>query len=304
MAKPTLVTACERNYFLMTAVLMHTLKRCAPSLALHVLDLGVDERQARFLDRHCNFVRRPADVPTGAHPILAKTLLASYLRIIPWSSLVWIDCDMMAAGALEGALDTLIAQMEGTGTHTAICRDDSGTLGGMIAGGLPMQPFLDMVAARGIPRETPWYNAGFFVCRSHEMIDEWDALGRTTPLHSLFDQNLLNVLIGERGAPLELPPRVWNLHGALLSETTLQEVNGRPTLMAGGERPLILHLTSSRDSDVAATSGLKLADRQIDGTLRFFKNPALRAVQDFILQDFGAAYLDELTRDGIAVRSG
>lgn len=303
MTKPTLVTACERNYFLMTAVLMHTLRRCAPNLPLHVLDLGVDERQARFLDRHCSFIRRPADVPAGAHPILAKTLLASYLRATPWASLVWIDCDMMAAGALEGAFDSLVAGMESSGAQTAICRDDSGTLASMIAGGLPMQPFLDMVAARGIPRDTPWYNAGFFVCRSHEMIDSWDALGRTTPLHSLFDQNLFNLLIAEHGAPLELPARVWNLHGVLLSETTLQEVDGRPTLSAGGERPLILHLTSSRDSDVSATSGLKLGDRQIAGTLRFFKNPALRAVQDFILRDFGATYLDELTRDGIAVRS-
>jgi lipopolysaccharide biosynthesis glycosyltransferase len=302
MTKPTLVTACERNYFLMTALLMHSLKRCAPGLPLHVLDLGLDERQARFLERHCTFIPRPADVPAGAHPILAKTLLAGYLRDTPWSSLVWIDCDMMAAGALEGALDTLVAQMESTGAHTAICRDDSGTLAGMIAGGLPMQPFLGMVAARGIPPEMPWFNAGFFVCRSHEMIQTWDALGRATPLHSLFDQNLFNLVIAEHGAPLELPALVWNLHGVLLSETTLREINGRPALFTRGERPLILHLTSSRDSDVSATSGLKLADLQIAGTLRFFKNPALRAVQDFILQDFGAEYLDELTREGIAVR--
>jgi hypothetical protein len=166
-----------------------------------------------------------------------------------------------------------------------------------------MQPFLDMVAARGIAPETPWYNAGFFVCRSREMIDAWDALGRATPLHSLFDQNLFNLLIAEYGAPLELPAPVWNLHGVLLGDTTLREIDGRPTLSAAGERPLILHLTSSRDSDVSATAGLKLADLQIAGTLRFFKNPALRAVQDFILQDFGATYLDELAREGIAVRA-
>ena len=102
MAEPILVTGCDSNYFLMTAVLMHSLKRCAPRLPLRVLDFGVDERQGRFLDRHCKFIRRPADVPASAHPILAKTLLASYLRGTPWSSLVWIDCDMMAAGALEG----------------------------------------------------------------------------------------------------------------------------------------------------------------------------------------------------------
>jgi len=260
----------------------------------------VDERQARFLARHCKLIQRPADVPADAHPIFKKTQLASYLRGTPWSCLVWIDCDMMAAGALEGPIGTLTSRMESGGAHIAMCRDDSGTLAGMIAAGLPMQPFLDMIAARGIPRETIWFNAGFFVCRSPALMQAWDALSRATPLHSLFDQNLLNVLIAEQGAPLELPAQVWNLHGVPLSETTLQEINGRPALFTRGERPLILHLTSSRDSDVSATSGLKLGDRQIAGTLRFFKNPALRAVQDFILQDFGAEYLDELTRDGIA----
>jgi lipopolysaccharide biosynthesis glycosyltransferase len=304
MAEPILVTGCDGKYFLMTAVLMHSLKRCAPRLPLHVLDFGVDERQARFLERHCKFIRRPVDVPADSHPIFSKTQLASFLRDTPWSSLVWIDCDMMAVGALEGALDELITRMEGTGAHTALCVDDSKTIARTIAGGLPMQPFLDILAARGIPRERPYFNAGFFVCRSPAMIQALDALGRTTLLHSLFDQNLLNVLIADQGAPIELPARIWNLHGALLSETTLQEVNGRPTLIAGGERPLLLHLTSPHESDVAVASGLKLGDRQIAGAVRFFKNPALRAVQDFILQDFGAEYLGELARDEIATPAG
>jgi hypothetical protein len=302
MTKPILVTGCESGYFLMTAVLMHSLKRCAPGLPLHVLDFGVDERQARFLERHCRFIRRPGDVAAGAHPFFYKTQLARFLRETQWSSLVWIDCDMIAVGALKGALDALITQMESAGTHTAMCRDDSGTIAGIIAGGLPMQPFLDVLAARGIARETPYFNTGFVVCGSPAVMQAWDAIGRATPLHSMFDQNLFNVVLAEHGAALELPARIWNLHGALLSEATLRDVNGRPTLMADGERPLLLHPTSPRASEVSAASGLKLGDRQIAGTLKFCKNAALRAVQDFILQDFGATYLDELARDGIALR--
>jgi len=73
--------------------------------------------------------------------------------------------------------------------------------------------------------------------------------------------------------------------------------------MADGERPLLLHPTSPHTSEVSAAAGLKLGDKQIAGTVKFCGNPALRALQDFILRDFGATYLDELARDGIAVRS-
>ena len=151
-------------------------------------------------------------------------------------------------------------------------------------------------------RATALLNTGLIVCRSPALLQAWDALGRATPLHSMFDQNLFNLVLAEHGAPHALPARIWNLHGALLSETALQEINRRPTLIAGGERPLLLHPTSPRASEVSAAAGLKLGDRQIPGTLKFCGNPALRAVQDFILQDFGATYLDELARDGIALK--
>lgn len=301
MSKPILVSCCDSNYFLMASVLMHSLKRCAPGLTLHILDFGVNDSQARFLERHCRFMRRPRDVPDMG-PLFYKSQVASYLRTVDWSTMAWIDSDMIVVGALEARLEAVVAEMESIGKKVAICRDEARTLAGLIAGGLPMQPFLDIIAARNVPRETPYFNAGFYVCRSPVMIREWDAFARATPMHSQFDQNLLNVLIAQDGAPVELSSRVWNLHGALLSEATLKEVDGRPTLLASGEQPLVLHLTSSHEGDVTVNSGLKLKDWQIAGALRLFNNPALRAVQDFVLQDFAATYLDELARDGIAVR--
>ena len=302
MSKPILVSCCDSNYFLMASVLMHSLKRCAPGLTLHILDFGVNDSQARFLERHCRLMRRPRDVPELG-PLFYKSQVASYLRGIDWSAMAWIDSDMIIVGALEAKLEALVAEMERTGAKVAICRDEAPTLADVIAGGLPMQPFLDILAARKIPRETAYFNAGFYVCCSPAMIHEWDAFARATPTHSQFDQNLLNVLIAEDGSPVELSSRIWNLHGALLKEATLSEVDGRPTLLASGERPLVLHLTSSHEGDVTVNSGLRLGDRQIAGTLRLFNNPALRAVQDFVLQDFGATYLDELTRDGIATKA-
>src|SRR3954454_18629697 len=190
MTKPILVTGCERDYFLMTAVLMHSLKRCAGGLALHVLDFGMEERQAQFLARHCRLVRRPPDVPAGAHSFFYKTQLSSFLRDTPWSSLIWIDSDMMAVGALEAAIDDLVAQMANTGAQAALCRDDAATIAGIIAGGLPMAPFLSMIDQRRIARETSYFNTGLIACRSPALLRAWDALGRATPLHSMFDQNL------------------------------------------------------------------------------------------------------------------
>ena len=86
MTKPILVTGCERDYFLMTAVLMHSLKRCAPGLTLHVLDFGMEQRQTQF--SHCRWcaARR---VPPGAF-VFYKTQLQLPARHCR-SSLIWID---------------------------------------------------------------------------------------------------------------------------------------------------------------------------------------------------------------------
>ena len=171
--------------------------------------------------------------------------------------LIWIDCDMMAVGALE-ARDRRShhADDKCRSAQTAMCRDDSGTVAEIIAGGLPMQPFLDAIEKDRISRESPYYNTGFIVCRSPTMMRAWNALGRTTPLHSLFDQNLFNLVLAEQGGPLELPAQVWNLQ-ALFAGRSDAERYRRPHDLDGAREAALL-LQPRRDEEIRRVGALDL----------------------------------------------
>lgn len=303
MASTILVTGCYKTYFLMTCLLLHSLKRLAPTLPLHVLDFGLDEAQRRFLETRCTVLDRPAELDANQHPFAYKAAMARYLRPVPWSSMVWMDGDMVAVGPIEASLSARLADMSRARTEVALCRDDAATIAGAFASGLPMQPYADALRARGIDRGSSYFNCGFFACRSPDYLQAWDQSAQSMPVHSMYDQNLFNLLLHERGPPTELSAAVWNLHGALLAQARAGEAEGRFAVMVGEERTLALHATSSRAEDVLTGSGLKLGGEQIEGYLKFCRNPVLRQVQDFIMRDFVAESIDDLRRAGVLTQA-
>ena len=81
----------------------------------------------------------------------------------------------------------------------------------------------------------------------------------------------------------------WNVHGRLLREKTVE---------LGGS--LILHATSDRaDEDLTRNEWVAFGDQRISSTLKLFRNPFLRKLQETVLMDFMRGAHRELQRLGI-----
>jgi len=301
MTSTILVTGCDKAYFLMAGLLMHSLRRCAPNLPLFVLDFGLEENQRRFLAAHCTVLERPPELPEKSHPFLCKTNIGRFLRPVDWSAMVWMDCDTLAVGRIDDSLAALLNEMEAAGSEIAACRDDARTVAGIFASGLSMRPYADALRAKGIADDSPYFNVGFLACRSHECLDLWGCIAQQMSFHSMYDQNAFNLMLHGRIEPRQLSPRIWNLHGALLEQASIGEAAGRSVLMSGGERTLVLHSTSPRAQDVFMTTGLRIGSEQIDGALKLCRNPALKEFQDFVINDFISESSTELRKAGLLV---
>jgi hypothetical protein len=300
MAARVLVTGCEKNYFVMTLMLLHTLKRWAPAFPVYVLDFGMTEPQKAFLGKRATVLALPPEVPAGEHSLFYKTAMGNYLRGVDWSAMAWIDCDMVALGPVGERIDALIDRMERDGSEIAACLDDSGTVARLLATGMYFQPFADAMQAEGTDFSAPLYNAGLFVCRSHAFMEAWWERGKTVAMHVVFDQSIFNLLIQKRGAPVLLSAREWNLHGSALNAATVAaDASGRPTLLIGNEKPLLLHPTSPRAADVFMAGDLKVGGQALPGYLKFCVNPAVQRLQQMLLNEFLTENFAELRASGV-----
>jgi hypothetical protein len=292
-----LVTGCERNYFLMACLLMHTLRRWAPELPLYVLDFGMEEAQRRFLRAYCTVLDRPRELAPNLHPFVYKAAMAEFLRPIKWRSMAWLDCDMIAVGPLGERLAALMADMAEANHEVAIGRDSLPTIAAVLASGHNFAEFARAVREACIDGATPYYNTGLFVCRSPEFLAEWAKARRAAPLQVNFDQNLFNLTLHRRGAPSELDPRQWNVHGAMLARATVA-TGDPPALMVDGKPALILHATSSRREDITPVDSVAIDGVRLSGQLYLCRNPALHALQQAVMGEFFADMAGRFRRAG------
>ena len=160
MPDTVIVTGCEKNYFLMACTLLHTLKRWCPDVPVYVLDFGLDVAQKRFLADRAIVLDRPSDLPPHLDPFLYKAAIAKYLRPIDWSTIVWLDCDMIAVGPIRQRLNEVVTEMERNSIEVAACLDISETIGALLAGGYKAEPF---VAAEIGTHRVPGH---LFFCRT------------------------------------------------------------------------------------------------------------------------------------------
>ncbi len=300
MAARVLVTGCEKNYFLMTLILLHTLKRWAPAFPVYVLDFGMTEPQKAFLGKRATVLTRPAEVPAGEHSLFYKTAIGNYLSGVDWSAMAWLDCDMVALGPVGERINALVDQMEKDNVEIAACLDDSGTVATLLATGMHFQPFADAMRAEGTDFSAPYYNTGLFVCRSPAFMQAWWERGSNVAMHAIFDQNIFNLLVQKRGAPVLLSAREWNLHGRNLNAATvMSDPSVRPTLFIGNEKPLLLHPTSPRAEDVFMAGDVKVGGQALPGYLKFCANPAVQRLQQMLLNEFLKENLAELRASGV-----
>jgi hypothetical protein len=297
-----LVTGCDRKYFLMTCLLLDTLRRWAPDFPVYVLDFGMDEAQRRFLSEQSTVLNRPPSLSQNLHPFQLKAAMARYLQPVNWTAMAWVDCDMIAVGPLGESLTASLRNLVSRSGEVAICRDILPSVADLFLKKLNFGPFARLLEQNKISPTAPYYNTGLFLCASPAFLDAWADLAAATPMHVNFDQNLFNLLIYTRGVSiLELDARIWNVHGELLAAATVTGDSGSPTLMAGAGPALILHPTSSRGEDTTSLGAVETKKGWLHGSIALCRNPSLAALQHAVMAKYVARMGDKFARAGLTL---
>jgi hypothetical protein len=305
MPDTVIVTGCEKNYFLMACTLLHTLKRWCPDVPVYVLDFGLDVAQKRFLADRAIVLDRPSDLPPHLDPFLYKAAIAKYLRPIDWSTIVWLDCDMIAVGPIRQRLNEVVTEMERNSIEVAACLDISETIGAFLAGGYKAEPFVAAIRKQDISPSSRYFNVGIVICRSHEFVDAWTALAGRIADHVNFDQNLFNLVVHARKhSILTLPRHEWNVHGSMLASirAASDPIYGTKLKTNDHEQAvLILHPTSSRKEDIVQMGAAEIGTHRVPGHLFFCRTPAAFNVQRTVLSDFLTQSIGELRSSGLTL---
>jgi hypothetical protein len=277
------ITGANSSYFMMACMLMESIGAFAPMCSFAVLDFGLSDRERQFLRARNALIDMPGNIPgvsATSHPYFLKTAAIHYLNdISPSSTIVWVDSDIVLGSEIKESLYHVRREMEAVQSPIAACRECA-IADILDSAQLDLGPFREIVKEKGVSSDRPYFNSGFVVFRSREILTNWFNLAVMTPLHALFDQNLLNVLIHKESAVTALPQEDWNLHGDLLVESTLEP------LLRQGPLPKILHATSPQPDHVDAVSISFEQDFGRDYPLRFFRNPILRQHQFKLLTGF------------------
>jgi hypothetical protein len=300
MARPIVVSGADKHFFAMGCLLMQSLAQWAPELPFYFLDFGLDDAQRRHLRERNVLIERPASVPENLHPIVCKTAIGEYLHGIEWSTVLWLDSDMLVVGPLRDRLAEVLNSMASTQREVAACSVE--TINQLFAGGWSMAPFADALRADQINLGSSYYNNATVVFRSPDFLAKWWTLAQQTPVHLCIDQNLFTLLALRHDRIMPLSARTWNLHGALLAEAKAASENGQACIVSSGvngatETALVLHPTSVRDQHhLPLNSSVGTGPSQ---TLKVFRNPALRDCQVSTIAKFIADDPAALARAGM-----
>lgn len=226
-----IVTGADSKFFLMACLLYQSIRQTSVAPNFFVLDFGLNENEKSFFRAKGILVEAPGGMG-DAHPWAQKAMLYHYLPR-PASNVIWIDSDILVGKGFGTALHAVLDDM--AHRQIAVAASPEMQTGEFLSrfSNLNIWPFIRALTERKIPLQTDYYNSGFIIFRSAEILNEWGALAKSTPFHALFDQNIFNLVI-QGSAVLALPRRIWNFHAGDFD----QEFSG--------EMPLVLHVTSHR----------------------------------------------------------
>lgn len=261
----SVVTGANSRFFLMAAMLLESLKS-AP-FKTYVCDFGLSSDECSWLAKRDALLRMPASnqrIATGVDPWILKTEIESYIAPLPQQhAIVWVDADIIVLPGFASRLSALVQTMSARDIQAAAVVDS--TFGHILSlTDLALDPLADAVARLRIAPDTRYFNSGFVVFNSRALLSQWAQLARTIPLHALYDQNILNLLIA-RANDIDELPAAWNLHGRSLD-----------CAWEGRDSPLVLHATSS------IPGHLDVFDCKLNGTtfeMRLFIDGRMRALQ-------------------------
>ncbi|MFM2152451.1 MAG: hypothetical protein RL199_886 [Pseudomonadota bacterium] len=297
--RPAYLTGTNDELFWTACLLLQSFREQEPHAVLGVCDFGLSPGRAAFFDRHGLLWPRPAALGDGLHPWALKASLAEFAPEASSGTMVWVDADMFLVRPVGDGIEAIAEDLRTTGRLAAACPDVANmTLGGFIehygAAGQAVGPLKAAREALGVDPSLPYLNSGFVVSGSPAFWPAWKSVTLSMPLHFLFEQNALNLLVGAtRAGAHVLDAREWNVHGRHLAELP-------DDLSASSAR--LIHATSDGSEHeyvdvVQATRRGTMTCR-----LKLLRRPTLRRRQLDLLAAFVDAEADALADAGLVQR--
>jgi hypothetical protein len=283
------VTGVDEQQFDQIFLLMASLRRNSPGIALHVCDFGMSDRQRDFLRRKNMLLEVPPGLGRGRHPWDCKAALGRYVAPLGAEAVVWLDADLIVLSDLGPLLAELNASLRQSGQGIAAA--GTGTIAGQLA--IDPAPHYASEVARYNP-DLAYINSGFFLCRSAEFLRRWDQRTQAMSYEKLYEQNAFNLVACEsREAVRVLDSLVWNACGQDVRLMTVERSERGVVVTGHRGQPHILHATST---DRARDIVIMILAVVINGIP--FK-PRLRMIRhpDMLLELQKELVLDSLKRE-------
>ncbi len=298
MAGPVLLSGSDDRLLGNLFMLLQGLEEQDPGSKLYVCDFGYSPKARRFLEQLGILVPKPAFLKGFQHPWYAKAAMGEFLPPeMTQDGFVWIDADIIPVSPVADKINAVTEAMAAEECKVALCPDSADvTLGAFIAEwaerGSDIAPFSSMLDSYGVSLDKPYLNTGFMICRDARLARAWRDLVLRQSEWLLFEQNSFNCLAHAAGHGLKLlDTSVWNAHGALLDDVTLEPPSAH-----------LIHTTSAGDRHIDGPAKLALDGGFIDLHLKLFLRQDLRDRQMGLLQRFLSRHASALYQAGLAVR--
>jgi hypothetical protein len=300
-ANACFITGADNFYFAMAGMLGTSCARYFPDIPFRILDFGLTPEQARFCAGKNWLIERPPSLANIDHPYALKSQIARYLGNMPDTTVVWLDCDMIAGRDGRIPLDDIIHRMKTSGQSVAACRDQGAASIADFLTSYPSPTLAERISAN--ERTAPYLNIGTTIFTDREFLGSWAELSspHEASRDFCFEQNAFNVWARRNPEKfIELDARCWNVHGPLLAQTTMTTEGP----VCEGESAIILHATSANNTQ-SALEQITLVARghSLPAVIKWFRNIDLRKLQAGWLSLFLRDNLPALLVSGVLTES-
>lgn len=298
------VSGADEKYFLTALAFIESLRGKIDLSCIRVCDFGLNSGQSAFLQNIGVLLERPAALPKGAHPYLCKGHLVEYLSQESWEAVLWLDSDMLIGALDHVAIQNLAKKLLLEGKALAASPDVAGrTIGELLADlvgqGRIVAPAVNLLKRWNVSTGLPYLTAGLMLFVDRKFMREWMVACRTTAPHVLWEQNVLNALVGrapERVEALDVIP--WQISDALLEDVALPDPANPHDLRFRGVPIATAHATSTCGQHLDADLNLAVGTLKAQGYMRLFAKPALNDLQLRNLTAFIKRHHDALSAFG------
>jgi hypothetical protein len=295
------VTGADERMFFQTLILLQSFANVGATHAIKVCDFGLTPGQQSFLAAYDQLLVADPPIPEShRHPWYCKAALADFVGH-DVDIVIWLDADVMVTRDPRSEIAALIAEMQRTGAVIAACKDASElNLAGFCRKwkeeGRNVSPFVRLLSQLGVAPHHPYLNSGVFVATTREWLLEWKKTTFDIERHVVFEQNAFNALAWLTPRRVRfLDERRWNVHGVDLDRISLGK--DLSSLRCDDLDVLVVHATSTEVRHLRRVQGkIKIRDKLLTPSLRFFNHSGLKAQQRAFLDQFMRSHKAELAK--------